>query len=135
MRWQDGIEKTYKVYFNATTFGASSQIVIDIWTLRLTPNWTRKMGSFRNVWSPVTLNEVVPLVRLPFYVLGLLALVIVLNALQQVFLPRPKSQPPVVFHWLPFVGNAVSYGADPLRFFNECQQKVRQLPIPPIPDS
>lgn len=32
--------------------------------------------------------------------------------------------PPVVFHWLPFIGSAASYGNDPLNFFFKCREKV-----------
>lgn len=45
------------------------------------------------------------------------------NLLRQ-FAPRRDGKPPVVFHWLPFVGNAVSYGLDPYRFFTNCREKV-----------
>ncbi|TLD20436.1 hypothetical protein PspLS_08601 [Pyricularia sp. CBS 133598] len=47
---------------------------------------------------------------------------VILNALWQQ-LPRPKSEPPLVFHWLPFIGNAVSYGTDPYRFYSRCREK------------
>ncbi|TLD13613.1 uncharacterized protein PgNI_02936 [Pyricularia grisea] len=47
---------------------------------------------------------------------------ITLNVLWQQ-LPRPKSEPPLVFHWLPFIGNAVSYGTDPYRFYTRCREK------------
>ncbi|KAE9395304.1 cytochrome P450 [Gymnopus androsaceus JB14] len=32
--------------------------------------------------------------------------------------------PPVVFHWLPFVGSAIEYGNDSMKFFVACQAKV-----------
>ncbi|QBZ63616.1 hypothetical protein PoMZ_05301 [Pyricularia oryzae] len=47
---------------------------------------------------------------------------IILNFIWQQ-LPRPKSEPPLVFHWLPFIGNAVSYGMDPYRFYSQCREK------------
>ncbi|KAI0671481.1 cytochrome P450 [Trametes maxima] len=47
---------------------------------------------------------------------------IVLNALWQL-LPRDKSQPPVVWHWIPFLGSAPAYGRDPVAFFRECREK------------
>jgi len=49
--------------------------------------------------------------------------VIVLNILWQK-LPSKKTEPPVVFHWFPFIGNAVSYGMNPLEFFTSCRGKV-----------
>ncbi|EPQ54358.1 cytochrome P450 [Gloeophyllum trabeum ATCC 11539] len=48
---------------------------------------------------------------------------IALNVLWQWIAPRDPSLPPVVFHWLPFVGSAPSYGNDPLKFFFECREK------------
>ena len=53
-----------------------------------------------------------------------LFLAILLNVLRQQ-LPRKNSEPPLVFHWIPFIGNAVSYGMNPLLFYQECQKKVR----------
>ncbi|TFK75170.1 cytochrome P450 [Pluteus cervinus] len=50
-------------------------------------------------------------------------IVIILNVLRQLIIPRNPSEPPVVFHWLPFVGSAVSYGNDPLNFFFSCREK------------
>ncbi|KAG5646951.1 hypothetical protein DXG03_001674 [Asterophora parasitica] len=50
-------------------------------------------------------------------------LVILLNALWQVLAPRKASDPPSVFHWLPFVGSALSYGDDPVKFFIACREK------------
>jgi sterol 14-demethylase len=29
-----------------------------------------------------------------------------------------------VFHWFPVIGNTVTYGMDPYRFFFECRAKV-----------
>lgn len=55
----------------------------------------------------------------------LLAIVlsVVINVLSQVLLPQNKSLPPVVFHWFPIIGSAVTYGMDPYRFFFECRKK------------
>ncbi|KAI0775324.1 cytochrome P450 [Trametes elegans] len=47
---------------------------------------------------------------------------VVLNVLWQL-LPRPKSQPPIVWHWIPVFGSAASYGRDPVAFFRECREK------------
>jgi sterol 14-demethylase len=38
--------------------------------------------------------------------------------------PRDRSLPPEVFHWIPVIGSAISYGHDPLKFFFECREKV-----------
>lgn len=45
------------------------------------------------------------------------------NVIRQ-YLPKSKTEPPLVFHWLPFVGNAISYGMDPATFFDDCRKKV-----------
>ncbi|KAF5342001.1 hypothetical protein D9611_001447 [Ephemerocybe angulata] len=50
-------------------------------------------------------------------------LAIFLNVVGQLIIPRKATDPPVVFHWLPFVGSAISYGNDPLKFFFECREK------------
>ncbi|KAH9481299.1 Lanosterol 14-alpha demethylase [Psilocybe cubensis] len=50
-------------------------------------------------------------------------ILIVLNVLRQLIIPKRASDPPTVFHWLPFIGSAISYGNDPLNFFFECQKK------------
>ncbi|CAA90803.1 Lanosterol 14-alpha demethylase erg11 [Schizosaccharomyces pombe] len=36
---------------------------------------------------------------------------------------RNSKRPPIVFHWIPFVGSAVAYGMDPYVFFRECRAK------------
>ncbi|KAK8066546.1 cytochrome P450- family 51 (sterol 14-demethylase) [Apiospora hydei] len=55
---------------------------------------------------------------------GLIGLVvfILVNACRQI-LVRPKSEPPAVFHWIPYLGNAVSYGMDPVGFFHKYRAK------------
>ena len=54
----------------------------------------------------------------------ILVLAVLVNVLQQILLPK-SSQPPLVFHWLPFIGSTVSYGIDPFKFIFRCQAKVR----------
>lgn len=39
--------------------------------------------------------------------------------------PRDPRRPPLVFHYVPVIGCAVSYGMDPLGFLDECRRKVR----------
>ena len=50
-------------------------------------------------------------------------LAIIFNVLKQLLLKNPK-EPPLVFHWFPFIGNTVTYGIDPYQFFFSCRQKV-----------
>ena len=38
-----------------------------------------------------------------------------------------KDEPPVVHHWLPFVGSAITYGQDPYAFFFRCRVKVSNV--------
>lgn len=71
------------------------------------------------------LMDASPVVRFGAYAVGGLLLAILLNVLRQLLLPRKKSEPPLVFHLIPFIGNAVSYGMDPLAFYQQCQKKVR----------
>ncbi|KAI0156306.1 14-alpha sterol demethylase Cyp51A [Pestalotiopsis sp. NC0098] len=56
------------------------------------------------------------------YSIGVLIATIAANALWQQ-IPRKKSEPPLVFHLIPFIGNAVSYGIDPVQFYEACREK------------
>lgn len=61
-----------------------------------------------------------------FYTLasaGFVVSIVVLNVLKQLLFKNP-NEPPVIFHWFPFLGNTVVYGIDPIAFFAECKQKV-----------
>lgn len=48
---------------------------------------------------------------------------LLINAARQLLF-RTKTEPPAVFHWIPYIGNAVSYGKDPVDFFEKCRAKV-----------
>ncbi|KAJ3866279.1 lanosterol 14-alpha-demethylase [Lentinula novae-zelandiae] len=50
-------------------------------------------------------------------------LAIAFNVLWQLIIPRSKTDPPLVFHWIPFVGSAIEYGNDPMKFFISSQAK------------
>lgn len=50
-------------------------------------------------------------------------LAVVLNVLRQLLFRNPQ-EPPVVFHWVPFIGSTISYGIDPYVFFFNCRKKV-----------
>lgn len=54
----------------------------------------------------ITILDLYSIVRYGFYTLTLLILTVILNALHQL-LPKNKSEPPMVWHWIPFIGNAV----------------------------
>ncbi|GAA6042272.1 hypothetical protein JCM8097_000608 [Rhodosporidiobolus ruineniae] len=45
------------------------------------------------------------------------------NVFRQLLTLRDPTKPPEVFHYVPFIGCAVSYGMDPLGFFERCRQK------------
>ncbi|KAG2139201.1 cytochrome P450 [Suillus bovinus] len=49
-------------------------------------------------------------------------LIVVLNILKQLVIPRDPSLPPEVFHWIPFIGSSIEYGNDPLNFFFKCRE-------------
>ncbi|PFH53045.1 hypothetical protein AMATHDRAFT_38961 [Amanita thiersii Skay4041] len=50
-------------------------------------------------------------------------IVVILNVIWQWIRPRKPNEPPVVFHWLPIIGSAASYGNQPLDFFFKCREK------------
>ncbi|KAK3192663.1 Lanosterol 14-alpha-demethylase [Lecanicillium sp. MT-2017a] len=66
------------------------------------------------------------LLRITAWAAALLVLAVVGNALIQL-IPKGKSEPPRVFHWIPIVGNAVQYGLDPYKFFVECRAKYGDI--------
>ncbi|KAF3176146.1 Lanosterol 14-alpha-demethylase [Orbilia oligospora] len=51
-----------------------------------------------------------------------IVLSVVINVLNQLLFKDP-NQPPVVFHWFPFLGSTVVYGMEPYKFFNKCQEQ------------
>ena len=52
-----------------------------------------------------------------------IVLAIALNVLSELLFRNPK-EPPVVFHWVPFIGSTITYGIDPYKFFFSCREKV-----------
>ncbi|KAL8949318.1 MAG: hypothetical protein Q9222_004557 [Ikaeria aurantiellina] len=55
-----------------------------------------------------------------------LVLAIVINVLRQLLFKNPK-EPPLVFHWVPFIGSTISYGIDPYIFFFKCREKANGI--------
>ena len=51
------------------------------------------------------------------------AAAVLLNVLAQLLFKNP-NEPPVVFHWVPFLGSTIAYGIDPYKFFFACREKV-----------
>ncbi|OJJ43662.1 hypothetical protein ASPZODRAFT_146004 [Penicilliopsis zonata CBS 506.65] len=66
--------------------------------------------------------EIVSKVPLVVGVAALLFLLVVGNLLKQVLFKDP-TKPPVVFHWIPFLGSTIVYGREPFKFFEDCQKK------------
>ncbi|KAG6126479.1 lanosterol 14-alpha-demethylase [Claviceps purpurea] len=57
--------------------------------------------------------------------IGLVAFIagsVVLNVASQILFKNP-NEPPMVFHWFPFIGSTVTYGMDPPTFFQENRAK------------
>ncbi|PGH16994.1 hypothetical protein AJ79_01378 [Helicocarpus griseus UAMH5409] len=53
---------------------------------------------------------------------------IVLNvAYQFLFRMLNKTRPPLVFHWIPFLGSTIRYGIDPYAFFFSCREKYGDI--------
>lgn len=59
---------------------------------------------------------------------ALISLSVLVNALSQCVAKSNENNPPLVFHYFPIIGSTISYGKDPMKFFNECKQKVRDCP-------
>ncbi|PLB41256.1 cytochrome P450 [Aspergillus candidus] len=67
-----------------------------------------------------------PSLLVPMYAaIGALVLV-VLNVARQLLFRNPK-EPPVVFHWVPFLGSTIAYGIDPYAFFSSCREKYGDI--------
>lgn len=54
---------------------------------------------------------------------GFIVLSVFLNVATQILFKNP-NEPPLVFHWFPFIGSTVTYGMDPPTFFAENRKKV-----------
>jgi sterol 14alpha-demethylase len=51
---------------------------------------------------------------------------VVINVLNQLLF-KNRNEPPLVFHWFPFIGSTITYGMDPPKFFKENRAKVRLI--------
>ncbi|KAJ5225891.1 hypothetical protein N7468_007116 [Penicillium chermesinum] len=56
------------------------------------------------------------------YVSAIVFVSVAANLIYQTFF-YSRNEPPVVFHWFPFIGSTVRYGIDPYKFFFECREK------------
>ncbi|KAI9039337.1 cytochrome P450 [Aspergillus affinis] len=58
--------------------------------------------------------------------LSFISLSVAVNFLRQLLFKSPH-EPPVVFHWFPFIGSTVKYGIDPYKFFFSCREKYGDI--------
>ncbi|KAK5635991.1 hypothetical protein RRF57_011703 [Xylaria bambusicola] len=66
--------------------------------------------------------ELHPIIRSVLYLIVAVLTSIFVNVVRQ-YLPRPKSEPPLIFHWLPIISNVIEYGTDPFKFYERCRAK------------
>lgn len=71
---------------------------------------------------------------LPISLVVLIILSVAVNALLQCVF-KDTNKPPLVFHYFPIIGSTITYGKDPLKFFEDCKQKVCSLLLYPFPAS
>ncbi|KAK5107454.1 Sterol 14-alpha demethylase [Meristemomyces frigidus] len=57
-----------------------------------------------------------------FAIITAIATTVLLNVARQLTARNP-NEPPIVFHWVPFIGSTITYGIDPYKFFFACQKK------------
>lgn len=61
-------------------------------------------------------------------ILSFFIVAVIFNVLSQLLVKNP-NEPPLVFHWVPFIGSTVTYGIDPYNFFFSCREKVLEVCI------
>jgi hypothetical protein len=81
------------------------------------------MDTSQEIGSNASANQVVHVL---FTIIVGLALVIFANIAYQLRPAIGSTEPPIVFHWVPFFGNTIAYGMDPYHFFSRCQAQVWQ---------
>jgi len=95
------------------------------------PFWSSYLADTQPYFPPTNsrLTLVLPFVVIILHVLWQLVrpqslnLLFTFNLVHQL-VPRNPTDPPVVFHWLPIIGSAISYGNDPINFFFSCRERV-----------
>ncbi|KXJ88458.1 Cyp51A [Microdochium bolleyi] len=68
-----------------------------------------------------------PLMRAVAYTFAGLTLSLVFSAVRQLWFPRSRTEPPAIFHWIPYVGSAIAYGTDPVAFFEKYRAKYGDI--------
>lgn len=71
----------------------------------------------------VELNQLSTPMLVAVGTVSFIVLSIVFNVLSQLLF-KDKNKPPVVFHYIPWLGSTVIYGMDPYAFFFNNQEKV-----------
>lgn len=67
----------------------------------------------------------VPMLWLTAYMAVAVLTAILLNVVYQLFFRLwNRTEPPMVFHWVPYLGSTISYGIDPYKFFFACREKA-----------
>ncbi|KAJ5661959.1 Cytochrome P450 [Penicillium maclennaniae] len=68
---------------------------------------------------PLVIGQIL---RITGYVAATALIAVVFNLIHQQFFYQ-RNEPPLVFHWFPFLGNTIAYGMDPYKFFFTCREK------------
>ncbi|KAM5444551.1 Lanosterol 14-alpha-demethylase [Microsporum ferrugineum] len=58
-----------------------------------------------------------------YLLLGFVAAIALNLIYQLLFRLLNRTRPPLVFHWIPFLGSTIRYGLDPYKFFFSCREK------------
>lgn len=97
--------------------------------LRPPPHPIPIMGVLETILGPLAtrINQTPTLYVVGFGIATFIAASILINVLSQIFL-KNRNEPPIVFHWVPFIGSTISYGIDPYAFFFKCREKVSNPP-------
>jgi hypothetical protein len=80
------------------------------------------MGLLTTLSEPFSVVEWTPLTYVAAFGTFLTA-VVLLNVLQQLVWKNP-TDPPLVFHLFPIIGSTITYGMQPVKFFEENKKKV-----------
>ncbi|KAI8364711.1 lanosterol 14-alpha demethylase [Radiomyces spectabilis] len=56
-----------------------------------------------------------------------IAVAFAIHILSQLIVPSNPKQPPTVFSWIPFMGNAIEFGINPIAFLEKCQEKYGEV--------
>jgi hypothetical protein len=83
------------------------------------------MGLLTTLTEPFSAIEWTPLAYLAAFGTALTAIVL-LNILQQLVWKNP-TDPPLVFHLFPIIGSTITYGMQPVKFFEKNKKKVTTL--------